>query len=571
VRLFGSFQTDLCTYLSDLDITIIQSGRAINNMKEVEHVLPQSSGMSSLPESESTSWFIDTKGENNNDSDNSKIKTSVSTSEIVDLTSQSRKANANDSIGEQSSHETSDVNTYYSDSGDSDIESEYSGDGSEDDMSINVIRNTKRLTDANSPHRASVTKLTATDIKNKAKKTLGQLDDLYRHLRRFGYVTKAEFRKRAKVPIISFTHMSGVVCDISLDVTNDTTDAVQSMLHQGKHPEAFRAVTYFLKAFLSQLGLDSPFNGGIGSFKLYAMVAHVLRRFPLSNTNSKCRTCPGCSIKYHSSDAGALLLSFLKYYSHETNVNINTEFVECGVTINFLSTRLIDKCRYYFKMAYNVLCTNDMQQHNTHKYSILWKILPNAHTFALDREMTYRTCCSHMSDYSEGRREEIAVSILNDMQRRLQTEYTNTTLSFDQIKVSDPCFAHQLMSHNSVRSAVGHLGHMNSTQPLAIKSKIKRDENRNNNNKVYKDDDDGFAVSAAIAAGARTKHNAKQQQLKRKLHQTEKNNSAKILRRENIAKPKANSGRVVEVGLTKKPQFKKLLKNNFPKWKKQKS
>jgi DNA polymerase sigma len=38
--------------------------------------------------------------------------------------------------------------------------------------------------------------------------------------------------------------------------------------------QSFAAVVLFLKAILAQQDLDKPFTGGLGSYRLYVMVAH---------------------------------------------------------------------------------------------------------------------------------------------------------------------------------------------------------------------------------------------------------------------------------------------------------
>ena len=41
---------------------------------------------------------------------------------------------------------------------------------------------------------------------------------------------------------------------------------------------SFATVVLFLKILLNQQGLDKPFTGGLGSYKLYVMVCHHVSR-----------------------------------------------------------------------------------------------------------------------------------------------------------------------------------------------------------------------------------------------------------------------------------------------------
>jgi DNA polymerase sigma len=74
------------------------------------------------------------------------------------------------------------------------------------------------------------------------------------------------------------------------------------------YTETFYALSAFLKVFLNLLDLDKPFTGGIGSFKLYVMVAYVLQRAPPTSLGEQ-------------PDLGFLLLAFFDFFGDPNNVS----------------------------------------------------------------------------------------------------------------------------------------------------------------------------------------------------------------------------------------------------------
>ena len=75
--------------------------------------------------------------------------------------------------------------------------------------------------------------------------------------------------------------------------------------------------------FLWNLGLDKPFTGGIGSFKLYVMVAYIISRAP----NKSVETSPGF-----------ILLSFLKHFGSRANLNRSTVVRFKQAEVSFVSS-----------------------------------------------------------------------------------------------------------------------------------------------------------------------------------------------------------------------------------------
>jgi hypothetical protein len=132
-------------------------------------------------------------------------------------------------------------------------------------------------------------------------KVIRALNSLSRRLRGNSLTKNVHVRKKAKVPIINMETRFGYECDIAIGGHNGT-DTSSFALSQCKkfrryvrpgsddtylrcNPNpaslfSFADVVLLLKILLNQHGLDKPFTGGIGSFKLYVLVASHVRSSP---------------------------------------------------------------------------------------------------------------------------------------------------------------------------------------------------------------------------------------------------------------------------------------------------
>ncbi|CBN79338.1 conserved unknown protein [Ectocarpus siliculosus] len=126
------------------------------------------------------------------------------------------------------------------------------------------------------------------------------------------WVEKFEFRSRAKVPIIAMLDArGGVDCDVSWagdggggDCWEDPAEAPGPTYFAKMFPGTFRPLALILKVFMRQRGLDKPFTGGVGSFKLYALIASHLQACGCERAQQQPR------------DLGHLLLGFFRRYSY---------------------------------------------------------------------------------------------------------------------------------------------------------------------------------------------------------------------------------------------------------------
>ena len=92
-----------------------------------------------------------------------------------------------------------------------------------------------------------------------------------------GLIQSLHVRHKAKVPIVSLTTHMGIDGDIAIGGQNgmDTSKFASSWIE--RH-DAFAPVVVLLKILLRQSELDKPFTGGLGSYKLYVLVAHHLEK-----------------------------------------------------------------------------------------------------------------------------------------------------------------------------------------------------------------------------------------------------------------------------------------------------
>ncbi|CAM9748640.1 unnamed protein product [Ectocarpus sp. 12 AP-2014] len=133
-----------------------------------------------------------------------------------------------------------------------------------------------------------------------------------KHLLKKRWVEKFEFRSRAKVPIIAMLDArGGVDCDVSWagdggggDCWEDPAEAPGPAYFAKMFPGTFRPLALILKVFMRQRGLDKPFTGGVGSFKLYALIASHLQACGCGRAQQQPR------------DLGQLLLGFFRRYSY---------------------------------------------------------------------------------------------------------------------------------------------------------------------------------------------------------------------------------------------------------------
>ena len=179
------------------------------------------------------------------------------------------------------------------------------------------------------------------------RKSVSLLRNFHHLLQQLGWLEASECRSRAKVPIIALEHKAGIFCDISLGVKAATHSAVVTDLLQLVGASTFIPLSRFLKVFLGLLEMDKPFNGGVGSFKLYVMIAHVYENVAKAGPDSSARDDKEVGLAY-------LLRSFFKYYGTHKNLNSSTTIQVRGAVVTF-DTMNLPCVQLLFQKAHNIL------------------------------------------------------------------------------------------------------------------------------------------------------------------------------------------------------------------------
>ena len=169
------------------------------------------------------------------------------------------------------------------------------------------------------------------------------LSVLYLHCQSCSWAHKTDLWRRARVPIIHLTHRNSVQCDVCIDMPQHSTVVVVRGLQERSGPALF-VLSAFLKIFLKQLSLDMPFTGGLGSYKLYVLIAKHIERHPEHVADKQ------------APRLGELLLSFLEFYGDRRNLHADTVVEMVGAeTVSFERTSKVHEIRMAFEKAHSVL------------------------------------------------------------------------------------------------------------------------------------------------------------------------------------------------------------------------
>uniref|UniRef100_A0A7S2P2B0 Poly(A) RNA polymerase mitochondrial-like central palm domain-containing protein n=1 Tax=Leptocylindrus danicus TaxID=163516 RepID=A0A7S2P2B0_9STRA len=175
------------------------------------------------------------------------------------------------------------------------------------------------------------------EMRLKVNAVLKKIDRKCRKRRQFTQVTHI---KSAKVPIMQSKTVFNFECDLSIGGHNGS-DTNNLARHYTSAYNSFSVVTVFLKMLLRQADLDKPFTGGLGSYRLYVMIAFHIER--------------------HLRDGGAdnpteLLLGFLHRYGLRKTDVVDNPFVACEQGGADLSgVYRIELCVELFHLTYEKL------------------------------------------------------------------------------------------------------------------------------------------------------------------------------------------------------------------------
>lgn len=295
------------------------------------------------------------------------------------------------------------------------------------------------------------------------------------------WLSRLELRSRARVPIINLQHKNGIECDISVGVSAQDTSHIVEELKMFCGP-ALLALSSFLKVFLYQFDLDKPFTGGLGSYKLYVIIAAHIEK---NQTFISDKLRP---------DLGSLLLTFLKYYGNPRNLNGSTTIRVLSAEVCMDRTNRVGELQKLFEVAHSELsrivqkrliqaktaavvgsssggsgsnqaliiksggeASKSSQDHQ--KSSSALAALLQVEDLSKMRER-YRNLCHRYPLIPETDLVSMAQNIVNDLERRLAFP---KGLSVDEIERINPCLYARLRSFPSVEAAVRHLGSRDAT------------------------------------------------------------------------------------------------------------
>jgi len=173
---------------------------------------------------------------------------------------------------------------------------------------------------------------------------------------------------KAKVPILMVedpeTHVEvdiGINREVFAHSEHGRSTSLAVKL-QGALGQPFTELVSFLKEFLHQFELDKPFTGGLGSFRLYVMVASVFPSSPKQKAAKRNREAPPSASSLpaplRSSD---LLLRFLEVFGNckrAKYLHANTQLslaIDPSCVVDFTGVFRLDECVEMFAMAYDIL------------------------------------------------------------------------------------------------------------------------------------------------------------------------------------------------------------------------
>lgn len=108
-------------------------------------------------------------------------------------------------------------------------------------------------------------------------RVVSALFSLTSELRRSYFTHTIECRSKARVPIINCSTICGFEGDICVGGHNGTDTSMYAQ-SQAARFDSFGPIVLIMKILMSQQNLDKPFIGGLGSFKLYVLVAHHIEK-----------------------------------------------------------------------------------------------------------------------------------------------------------------------------------------------------------------------------------------------------------------------------------------------------
>ncbi len=287
-----------------------------------------------------------------------------------------------------------------------------------------------------------------------------ELGSIYHHMVAMSWMKAGEFRRRARVPIISLLHSNGIQCDVSIR-TASNSKLIDSMKN-AYNAELFVALASFLKIFLGQLELDKPFTGGIGSFKLYVMIAYILENLHKGLTEKQ---LAAQTVQFDVDDTEWVLTMFFKFYGNSSRFNESTILRVCPPNSEPIeatfdgNNELIPKCQKAFLKAFKVITNHEsdvgklFEGKNSQIYStsLLGRLIDTA--LLESQRQKSKSSCKEYKRKTSNSKTHIARMILA---RLLKNNGMNNDISLEAIRCVRPFYHVLLKSFASIDDACSY-------------------------------------------------------------------------------------------------------------------
>jgi len=350
-----------------------------------------------------------------------------------------------------------------------------SGERADDDLELN-LSSSAASSSSSSRGRPSISE------SERKLRVQGLLKLVAAQLRGMGWCIDLDVRLKARVPIIALKHRCGLSVDISLGVAaEDHTTTVRQMIQSSTITEFF-PICSFLKVFLAQLDLDKPFIGGVGSFKLYAMIAAVIQ---------KRRASSGQSSPQPHSLAGILRL-FFSHWGSPANLNERTKVVlplprldDCDANaqsdkleVAFDRVFKVGALQQAFKIADRVMSESLAHQRPT-DCSILGRLI-DATSFCDDR-VKHSNVAKNYPLYSVHDKHTVARQLLQELHEKHHSAVPKSC-SLEQLVTVCPSLVTRLLSYKDSHEALypgGQGARRHSTMPPGATRNKKKKQKKN--------------------------------------------------------------------------------------------
>jgi len=178
------------------------------------------------------------------------------------------------------------------------------------------------------------------------------------------YVHTIECRTKARVPIINCSTRMGFEGDIAIGGHNGVDTSMYAQVQSARYC-SFAPVVVVLKIIMSQQGLDKPFTGGLGSYKLYVLVAyHIKQHLELGGNDRPSEILISLLIRYGGDSSGGRGLHRNPKENSTTTdlekLKSREEVLRCdGGTVELTPVFRLSDCVDMFHECYNRLLLSD--------------------------------------------------------------------------------------------------------------------------------------------------------------------------------------------------------------------